>query len=47
MQIQINTDHHIQGRESLAAWFTSTVESALARQMGRGRILCGTGQDPK
>jgi ribosome-associated translation inhibitor RaiA len=31
MQIQINTDHSIEGRESLAAWVSATVESALSR----------------
>jgi len=31
MQIQINTDHNIEGREALAAWVSGTVETALSR----------------
>lgn len=31
MQIQINTDHHIEGHEALAAWATGEVQSALSR----------------
>ena len=31
MQIQINTDHNIDGREALAAQVSGTVESALSR----------------
>jgi hypothetical protein len=31
MQIQINTDHNIEGRETLAAWIRGTVETALDR----------------
>jgi len=31
MQIQINTDHHIEGHEALAAWATGEVKSALSR----------------
>ncbi|MBE0644337.1 MAG: HPF/RaiA family ribosome-associated protein [Bacteroidetes bacterium] len=31
MQIQINTDHNIEGREALSAQITSIVESALTR----------------
>jgi ribosome-associated translation inhibitor RaiA len=31
MQVQINTDHNIEGREALAAQFSSVVESALSR----------------
>jgi len=31
MQIQINTDHNIEGREALAAQVSATVESALSR----------------
>lgn len=34
MQIQINTDHHIEGRESLAAWATSEVKSGLNHHVG-------------
>lgn len=31
MQIQINTDHNIEGREVLAAQVSGTVETALSR----------------
>ena len=31
MQIQINTDHHIEGREALAAHVRGVVEGALKR----------------
>jgi len=31
MQIQINTDHHIEGSEARDAWARSVVESALGR----------------
>jgi hypothetical protein len=31
MQIQINTDHHIEGHEALAAWATGEVKSGLSR----------------
>ena len=31
MQIQINTDRHIEGRERLAAWASGVVEQALSR----------------
>lgn len=31
MQIQINTDHHIEGHEALVAWATSEVKAALGR----------------
>lgn len=31
MQIQINTDHHIEGHEALVAWATGEVKSALNR----------------
>jgi ribosome-associated translation inhibitor RaiA len=31
MQIQINTDHNIEGREALAAQVSSIVKSALSR----------------
>jgi ribosome-associated translation inhibitor RaiA len=31
MQIQINTDHHIEGHEALVAWATGEVKSALGR----------------
>lgn len=31
MQIQINTDHHIEGHEALVAWATGEVKSALTR----------------
>jgi hypothetical protein len=31
MQIQVNTDHNIEGRETLAAWIRGTVETALDR----------------
>lgn len=30
MQIQINTDHHIEGHEALATWATSEVKSGLS-----------------
>lgn len=30
MQIQINTDHHIEGHEALAAWATSEVKNGLS-----------------
>ena len=30
MQVQINTDHNIEGREALAAQVSSTVETALS-----------------
>lgn len=35
MQIQINTDHNIEGRERLDAHFIGVVESALGRFHGR------------
>jgi ribosome-associated translation inhibitor RaiA len=31
MQIQINTDHHIEGHETLSAWATGEVKTAMAR----------------
>src|SRR5690349_21199176 len=31
MQIQVNTDNHIVGRESLAAWVQAEVEGAMDR----------------
>ena len=31
MQIQINTDHHIEGHEALVAWATGEVKTALSR----------------
>ncbi len=31
MQIQVNTDHNIEGRETLADWIRGTVETALGR----------------
>ena len=31
MQIQINTDHNIEGHEGLATWVSSTMESTLGR----------------
>jgi ribosome-associated translation inhibitor RaiA len=31
MQIQVNTDHNIEGREALAAQVSGTVETALSR----------------
>jgi len=31
MQIQVNTDHNIDGKESTAQWVESVVEQALAR----------------
>lgn len=31
MQIQINTDHHIEGHEALAAWATGEIKTALSR----------------
>lgn len=31
MQIQINTDHHIEGHEALVAWATGEVKTALGR----------------
>ena len=34
MQIQINTDHHIEGHEALAAWATSEVGNALSHHKG-------------
>ena len=34
MQIQINTDHNIEGREALSAHIRSVVESALSRESG-------------
>lgn len=30
MQIQINTDHHIEGHEGLVAWATGEVQTALS-----------------
>jgi len=30
MQIQINTDHHIEGHEALAAWATGEIKNALS-----------------
>ncbi len=35
MQIQINTDRHIEGRERLAAWAKGVVEQALSRVSDR------------
>lgn len=35
MQIQINTDHNIEGREALAAHFSEVVERALSRMSDR------------
>ena len=32
MQIQVNTDNNIEGREKLAAWIRGTVETALSRE---------------
>jgi ribosome-associated translation inhibitor RaiA len=32
MQIQINTDHHIEGHEALAAWATGEIKGALSHQ---------------
>ncbi|MEI8170730.1 MAG: HPF/RaiA family ribosome-associated protein [Rhodoferax sp.] len=34
MQIQINTDHHIEGHETLIAWASDEVTSALSRHSG-------------
>lgn len=34
MQIQINTDHHIEGHEALGAWTTGEVKTALGRHSG-------------
>ena len=34
MQIQINTDHHIEGHEALTAWAAGEVKSALNRHSG-------------
>lgn len=34
MQIQVNTDHHIEGRESLTAWTTAEVTSGLSHHAG-------------
>jgi ribosome-associated translation inhibitor RaiA len=31
MQVQVNTDHNIDGRESLVAWITDVVENSLSR----------------
>ena len=31
MQIQINTDHHIEGHEALVAWATGEIKTALSR----------------
>ena len=31
MQIQVNTDRHIEGQERLAAWASGVVEQALSR----------------
>ncbi len=31
MQVLINTDHNIDGRESLAAWITEVIQSSLSR----------------
>jgi len=31
MQIQINTDHHIEGHEALAAWASGEVKNAMGR----------------
>jgi hypothetical protein len=35
MQIQINTDRHIEGRERLTAWAKGVVEQALSRVSDR------------
>ena len=35
MQIQINTDRHIEGQERLATWATGVVEQALGRVSDR------------
>jgi ribosome-associated translation inhibitor RaiA len=34
MQIQINTDHHIEGHEALVAWATGEVGTALSHHKG-------------
>lgn len=34
MQIQINTDHHIEGHEALTAWATGEVGTALSHHKG-------------
>jgi ribosome-associated translation inhibitor RaiA len=31
MKVQVNTDHNIDGRESLVTWITDVVESSLSR----------------
>ncbi len=35
MQIQINTDNHIEGKEALTQWASSTITHALARFTGQ------------
>lgn len=34
MQIQVNTDHNIDGHEALATWATDTVKTALSHHTG-------------
>ena len=31
MQVQVNTDHNIDGREALVAWITEAVEGSVSR----------------
>jgi ribosome-associated translation inhibitor RaiA len=33
MQVQVHTDHHIEGHESLVTWATSEVKNALSRHI--------------
>lgn|SRR5450830_989721 len=35
MQIQINTDHHIEGHEALSAWATGEVTNSLGHHKGQ------------
>lgn len=35
MQVQINTDNHIEGTEAMAQWASNTVKTGLARFAGQ------------
>lgn len=35
MQVQIHTDHHIEGTDAMSKWVSSAVQEALARFSGQ------------
>ena len=35
MQVQVNTDHNIEGREALSSWISGVVETAMERMSDR------------